>query len=250
MYATIDRGRIFYRDEGSGDPIVHLHGGWGYEIYSARPQIDAVAARFVIPDRIGYGRSTPIDELPPQFHAWYADETEQFLGAIGIERCVLWGHSDGAVIAAILGIRDPARYRGIVLEALHRDRVKPRSRQFFTDMAEDPARFGDRVAAILDADHGARWRTALQMDGRAWLEIAATPDDDFFDGKLPSLAVPTLVIHGSDDPRTEPHELDWIRRDLPRARFEIVERGGHCPHAHPRTASRVTTLLGEFVQTL
>lgn len=248
VFASIEMGRIFYRDDGgSGTPVLHLHGGWGYEIYRAPP---IAGARLVIPDRTGYGRSTPRDDLPPRFHEAYAIETEHFLDALALERPVLWGHSDGAVIAAILALRDPGRYRGVVLEALHRDRVKPASRQFFTDMAEDPTRFGDRVAAILEADHGARWQSVLKMDGRAWLEIAATPDDDFFDGKLPTLSPPTLVIHGSDDPRTEPHELAWIRRELPHARFAIVERGGHCPHAHPRTALEVAKLVEGFIRTV
>src|SRR5512139_2588358 len=116
MYVTIDSplahgpSRIFYRAAREqarapvdGAPVLHLHGGWGYEIYP----VGALAARLVIPDRTGYGRSTPVDDLPPRFHEAAAIETERFLDAIGLDRCVLWGHSDGAVIAAILGLRDP-----------------------------------------------------------------------------------------------------------------------------------------------
>ena len=245
--------QIAYREHGPRDgvAVVHLHGGWGYEIYGVQPQLAALPElRFVIPDRTGYGGSTRIDELPPRFHEAAAIETERFLDAIGIEKCVVWGHSDGAVIAAILGLRDPARYRGIVLEALHRDREKPRSRQFFTDMATEPERFGPRVAGILRAEHGAHWQDVLRMDGRAWLRIAETPDEDFYDGRLGSLAVPTLVVHGADDPRTEPGELERVRRELPRARFEVLPEGGHCPHAHPRTAARVAEILGDFVRSL
>jgi len=249
MYVTIESplangpSQIFYRSLGEGAPIVHLHGGWGYEAYP----VPAMTGRLVIPDRTGYGRSTPIAELPPRFHEAAAIETERFLDQIGFDRCVIWGHSDGAVIAAILGLRDPARYRGIVLEAMHRDRVKPRSRQFFTDMAEDPTRFGARVGGVLERDHGERWQDVLRMGGRAWLAIAATPDDDFFDGRLAELAPPTLIVHGADDPRTEPGELAWVRRELPDARFEIIEGGGHCPHAHPRTAQTVAKLIEDFV---
>jgi pimeloyl-ACP methyl ester carboxylesterase len=237
--------KVFVRETGEGVPIIHLHGGWGYEIYPVQ-----VGGRIVIPDRTGYGRSTPIAELPPRFHEAAAIETERLLDAMGIERPVIWGHSDGAVIAAILGLRDPARYRGVVLEALHRQRVKLASRQFFTDMAEDPTRFGARVAAVLERDHGARWQDVLRMGGRAWLAIAATPDDDFFDGKLAQLAVPVMVIHGADDPRTEHDELAQVRAELPAARWEIIDGGGHCPHAHPRTAAHVRRLIEEFALSL
>src|SRR5262245_34198057 len=177
---------VYVRDRGAGVPVVHLHGGWGYKIYPVR---DVPGARLVIPDRTGYGRSTPIDELPPRFHHAAAIEVERVLDALGLERPVVWGHSDGAVIAAILGLRDPARYRALVLEALHREREKPGSRAFFTAMAVDPDSFGERVATILRADHGERWRDVLRMGGRAWLSIAATPGDDFFDGRLAELTV-------------------------------------------------------------
>jgi pimeloyl-ACP methyl ester carboxylesterase len=249
MYASITsplaRGRsdVFYRSSGDGVSVLHLHGGWGYEIYP----LPALAARVVIPDRTGYGRSTPIAALPPRFHEAAAIETEAFLDAIGLGRCVVWGHSDGAVIAAVLALRDPARYAGIVLEGLHRDREKPGSRQFFIDMAEDPMRFGPRVAGVLERDHGARWEAVLRMGGRAWLDIAATPEDDFFDNKLATLATPVMIVHGTDDPRTEPAELARIRRELPAARWEMIEGGGHCPHAHPRTGERVARLLEDFV---
>jgi pimeloyl-ACP methyl ester carboxylesterase len=206
--------------------------------------------RLVIPDRTGYGRSTPIAELPPRFHEAAAIETERFLDAIGLDRCIVWGHSDGAVIAAIMGLRQPQRYRGLVLESLHRERQKLRSRQFFTDMAEDPNRFGERVAKILRADHGDRWETVLRMGGRAWLAIAQTLDEDYFDGLLSTLQPPTLVLHGADDPRTEASELALVRRELTNARFEIIEGGGHCPHAHPRTAATVARLLADWFATL
>jgi pimeloyl-ACP methyl ester carboxylesterase len=242
---------ISYRDHGAGPAVIHLHGGWGYELYSIAQQIEGLAAwRFVIPDRTGYGGSTPISELPARFHEAAAIETEHLIDALAIERPIIWGHSDGAVIAALLGLRDPGRYRGLVLEALHRDREKPRSRQFFTDMAEDPTRFGPRVASVLRAEHGERWRDVLRMDGRAWLHIAATPHDDLYDGRLAALRVPTLILHGADDPRTEPGELDRVRHELPAARFEVLPEGGHCPHAHPRTAPRVTAILREFLQAL
>jgi pimeloyl-ACP methyl ester carboxylesterase len=239
---------MFVRDHGRGVPVVHLHGGWGYEIYSAQRQIDALPdVRFVIPDRTGYGRSPPLAELPPRFHEAAAIETEGVIDRLGLGRCVLWGHSDGAVIAVIAALREPERYAGIVVEALHLEREKPRSREFFTTMAERPEDFGERIVATLRADHGERWADVLRMGGRAWLRIAATPGEDFFDHRLGELAVPTLAIHGADDPRTEPGELDRLRRDVPHARIELLPGAGHCPHAERRSADKVTQLLADFV---
>ena len=205
--------------------------------------------------RSGYGKSPPREVLPPKFHALYADETEALLAALGIAHCVLWGHSDGAVIAALLGIRDSARrargqasrYAGIVLEAIHLEREKPRSREFFTMMARDPDGFGERVTEKLERDHGASWRTIIRADGEAWLHIAAHPDEDLYDHRLAELRAPTLVLHGADDPRTEPGELDRLLRDVPHAEVHVIEGAGHSPHSERGSAATCTRLVREFV---
>jgi haloalkane dehalogenase len=94
--------RIYYREAGAGIPLVFLHGGWGYEVYPFDRAIEALRGRFriLIPDRSGYGRSTPLTKLPADFHRRAAIEMARFLDALKIERAVLWGHSDGAVIAS------------------------------------------------------------------------------------------------------------------------------------------------------
>ena len=243
--------QLRYRDGGRGAPIVLLHGGWGYGFY---PHDDAIAKldrRFVIPDRTGYGGSPHVTELPPRFHLAAAIETEKLLDALGIERPTLWGHSDGAILATILALRDPDRYDGIIVEAIHLDRRKPRSRDFFLKMENDPASFGERVTRKLAEEHGEDyWRTIIRAGGRAWRDIAATPDEDFYDHRLRELRVPMLVVHGVDDPRTEPGELDRIRREVPTARIEMIEGGGHSPHSAPATAAQVTAIVGDFLASL
>jgi len=225
-----------------------LHGGWGYGYY---PYDDAIAnldRRFVIPDRTGYGRSPHITALPPKFHVAAAIETERLLDTLAIGPCALWGHSDGAVIASLMALRSPDRYTAIVVEAIHLDRLKPRSRAFFQQMANDPDAFGQRVAQRLAADHGDDyWRTVLRFGGQAWLEIAATPNDDLYEGRLGELVVPMLVLHGTDDPRTEPGELDRIAREVPAASIEMLAGGGHSPHNARDTAARCTELVARFL---
>jgi pimeloyl-ACP methyl ester carboxylesterase len=240
-----------YRDGGQGAAIVILHGGWGYGFY---PHDDAIAKldrRFVIPDRTGYGRSPHVAEMPPKFHVAAAIETEKLLSTLGLQRPVLWGHSDGAVIATILALRDAERYAGIIVEAIHLDREKPRSRDFFLQMVNDPDAFGERVTRKLAEEHGEDyWRTIIRAAGRAWIDIAATPNEDFYEHRLHELRVPMLVVHGADDPRTEPGELDRIRREVPAARIEMIEGGGHSPHSARATAAQVTRVVDSFLGSL
>ena len=242
---------LSYRDLGRGAPIVLLHGGWGYSFYPHDDAIAKLERRFVIPDRTGYGGSPHVTELPPKFHLAAAIETEKLLNALAIERPVLWGHSDGAIIATILALRDPDRYEGIIVEAIHLDRAKPRSRDFFQQMVNDPDSFGERVTRKLAEEHGEDyWRTIIRAGGQAWLDIAATPDEDFYEHRLEELRLPMLVVHGADDPRTEPGELDRVRREVPTARIEMIEHGGHSPHSAPATAAQVTEIVDRFLRSL
>ncbi len=93
--------RVHYRDAGAGRPLVILHGGWGYAIYPFDRQIAALepSHRIVIPDRTGYGGSGSIDRQEVDFHQRAAEETFAVVHALGLDRPVIWGHSDGAVIA-------------------------------------------------------------------------------------------------------------------------------------------------------
>lgn len=244
---------IYYREAGSGSPLLFLHGGWGYEIYPFERQVTAFRDRFkiLIPDRTGYGRSMRISHVPTDFHRRAAAETIRLLDALHIERPVLWGHSDGAVIAAMIGLAAPARVSALILEAFHFYRVKPTSREFFAVMAGEPSLLGERVASTLALDHGEEyWRSLIVMNGNAWLRIAdqATHHKhDLYDGKLSELSVPTLFIHGSRDPRTEPGELDAVRAQLPNARIELIEGGGHSPHSESAVVGRVNHVAADFL---
>jgi pimeloyl-ACP methyl ester carboxylesterase len=244
--------RDIEREAATAEPLLVLHGGWGYEFYPFDAQIAALEdRRIVAPDRVGYGKSPRLAALPPRFHHAAAAEHAATLDALGIERCAIWGHSDGAVIAAIMALHWPRRIAAIILEALHLDRKKSRSREFFEMMAHNPEGFGDRVAERLAADHGEdHWRAVLNAGGRAWLDIAATPDDDFYEHRLGDIAVPVLVLHGADDPRTEPGELDRVVRELPAAAIHMIAGAGHAPHSERRASAEATREGARFLRSI
>ena len=252
--AAAGGARIAYDETGadSGPAVLHLHGGWGAALYPCDAQATALRdrARLIMPVRSGYGASTPLAELTSGFHRQAAAETIAVLDALEIERAVLWGHSDGAVIAAHAALQAPGRVTGVVLEALHLIADKPGSRAFFSDTAEDPSWVGERAAAILAADHGAdRWRSVLQMNARAWLELAERlpAPADLYEGRLGEIAAPVLIVHGKGDPRTEPGELDAICAALPDASRTILDGAGHSPHSERDAAPAVAQSIAAFV---
>jgi pimeloyl-ACP methyl ester carboxylesterase len=244
--------RLFYRQYGRGFPLVFLHGGWGYQVYPFGQQIDALGRDFsiLIPDRSGYGRSGRIDSLPTDFHHRAAAETVAWLDALGIDKAVLWGHSDGAVITALLGLAHPERFGALVMEATHYYRDKPvSSRAFFQDMVRNPESAGERVCATLAAEHGEDyWKQIVGLNAGAWLKIAAeeraTPD--LYGGRLGELRPPRLFLHGSRDPRTEPDELACIEREAPGA-LRVIDGGGHSPHSEDAVSGAVSQLAEKLL---
>jgi pimeloyl-ACP methyl ester carboxylesterase len=240
---------IHYREFGTGTPLLFLHGGWGYHIYPINQQLPALKDyRVLIPDRSGYGLSTRPAEFSGDFHLRAAEETFGFLDALGIRDAMVWGHSDGAVIAAWMGFIAPERCRGLILEAFHYARRKIASRSFFEAMASVPESFGERVSAVLAREHGeSYWRELVQSEGSTWLEIAKMADtgsEDLFDGKLGELRVPAVFIHGARDPRTDPGELAALQHALPSsAEIRMIEAGEHCPHNESKTAAEFTREL-------
>jgi len=246
---------IHYREFGRGKPLVILHGGWGYGLYPFDRQIAEFenSFRILVPDRSGYGHSTQVSgEMPLDFHHRAALETFSFLEALGIESATLWGHSDGSVIAAMMGLTAPERCAGVILEAFHFLRRKPGSRSFFERFAAHPEELGEETRRLLAEDHGeTRWPTVLRRNCAAWFRIADSvqrPDEDLYDGRLGELQVPALFLHGSLDPRTEPGEMDRVREAFPRASMQFIATGKHSPHSEEEAWQECNAKAREFLR--
>ena len=248
---------VDYRTYGGGSPLIILHGGWGYEIYPFDRQVAVLAQShwIVIPDRTGYGRSGAIDVQRVDFHQRAAEETIALINVLRIERPLVWGHSDGAVIALRMAMAAPDRVRGVIAEATHFWRRKPLSRGFFETMRDAPDQLGERVATTLQRDHGDRWRALIATNGAAWLQIADdSPSDtaDLYGGHLDDVRVPVLLIHGAKDPRTEPGEFSALVSALGDSvcDAQVLAEGGHSPHSERATSEAVTVLAQRFAQSL
>src|SRR5215813_5998985 len=254
LVPTVSPVRIFYRESGSGAPLIFLHGGWGYEIYPFASQVAALNSdhHCIMPDRSGYGRSDHlINELPADFHYHAATETLSLMDALGIESASFWGHSDGAVIAAILGFTAPERVRRIILEAFHYYGQKARSRNFFEVLAHQPEMLGVELCEQFAQEHGKDyWRQLITTHAHAWLELGARsrgPRDDLYGGRLREITSPLLIVHGRLDPRTETSEKDEVIVQLPHGEVHILDQGMHSPHSESVTVDDVTAIAREFL---
>jgi pimeloyl-ACP methyl ester carboxylesterase len=100
---------------GSALPLVLLH-GIGSGAASWVQQFEGLSAtrRVVAWDAPGYGASTPVAAESP-VASDYASVLNDWLDALGIERCVLLGHSLGAIIGGAFAVEHARRVAGLLL---------------------------------------------------------------------------------------------------------------------------------------
>jgi pimeloyl-ACP methyl ester carboxylesterase len=178
--------------------------------------------------RAGYGQSDPTS-LPRSLDYMTREARETLpavLEAIGFERGILLGHSDGASIAAIYaGAVEDFRVRGLVLMAPH----------FFTEesglaaivRARDMYENGDLRARLAkyhrDVDNAFRgWNDAWLDPGFKSWNIAETID---------YWRIPVLAIQGDDDPYGTLAQIREIEnRIYSPIDVEILQGCKHSPH--------------------
>jgi pimeloyl-ACP methyl ester carboxylesterase len=151
-----------------------------------------------------------------------------------------------------MGLAEPDRFPVVILEALHYDRCKPRSREFFQTAAENPRKFGSGIGAAMAREHGDDyWESLMSIHGKAWLDILDNCDDpaqDLYSGRIREFRCPALIIHGSEDPRTEPDELLQVAALLPSSEMRILDGATHSPHSEPPFAEEVTSIAEKFLK--
>ncbi|MFL9982050.1 alpha/beta hydrolase [Paraburkholderia sediminicola] len=110
---------VSYRDVDSAEsealPLVLLHGiGSGAASWVQQFEALSETRRVLAWDAPGYGASTSVEADSPAASD-YATVLKEWLDALGIERCVLLGHSLGAIIAGAFAVTNPQRVAGLLL---------------------------------------------------------------------------------------------------------------------------------------
>jgi non-heme chloroperoxidase len=221
-YTTIDGTNIFYKDWGSGQPIVFSH-GWPLNSDAWEDQMVFLANngyRVIAHDRRGHGRSEQVwngNDMNT-----YADDLGALIEKLDLKDAILVGHSTGGgEVARYIGRHGTKRVAGAVLigavtagmlkteknpeglpmsvfDGIRAGVTKDRA-QFFKDFTIPFFGANREGSKVSDGLRETFVILGLQAGLKAVLDcIAAFSESDFTDD-LVKFDVPTLIIHGDDD---------------------------------------------------
>ena len=220
---TKDGVQIFYKDWGSGQPIVFSH-GWPLSADDWDTQMMFFlnhGYRVIAHDRRGHGRSTQTADGHDMDH--YADDLTTVTAHLNLKDAIHVGHSTGGgevvrylarhgesrvskavLISSVppLMLQTPANPGGLpksVFDGLQEQVAKNRA-QFFRDLPAGPFYGYNREGAKPSEGIIQNWwRQGMNGGAKAHYDgIVAFSQTDFTED-LKKINVPTLVMHGDDD---------------------------------------------------
>jgi pimeloyl-ACP methyl ester carboxylesterase len=246
QYIEADGLRLYYREIGSGPPVVMLHGagpgadGWG----NFRTNVDRLSARhrLILPDLPRFGRSDKPHTERPRLD-FLSSVMSAFLRSLGVERAHLIGNSLGGQAAMKLAIDHPEQVDRIVVigsNAVSRSVLAPMPTEAVRQISEYYQGSGpspERMRRLLESlvyDRTLVTTELVQERYEASIdpEIVAVNQAGHWprqslDAELPSLGAPTLIVWGQDD-RASPIEAALaMLRLIPDSRLHVFPRCGH-----------------------
>lgn len=250
-FVDIGRGPIeveFIDGDATLPAIVFLHEGLGsIDLWRGVPAAVRELAgdhRVVVFARHGYGASAPAEmPRPPTYMHREADEVlPALLPALGVERPILVGHSDGASIA-LLYAGAGHDVTGIVCLAPHVF-VEPES-----IAGIEAAR--DAFAGTDMANRMGRYHADPEATFRGWNDVWLSPAFRSWniEQRLPGIVAPVLLVQGTGDQYGTFAQLDAIAAGVQGPVTQMrVDGAGHAPHLDAR--DDVVRAIAEFVRSL
>lgn len=268
---TKDGVDIFYKDWGSGTPIVFSHGwplsadDWDAQMMFFLNQ----GYRVIAHDRRGHGRSSQVADGHDMDH--YADDLAAVVAHLDLQGAVHIGHSTGGgevvrylarhgtaraskavLIAAVppLMVETEANPGGLPKEVFDgiQQQVATNRAQFYRDLPSGPFYGYNRAGA--EAKEGVIqnwWRQGMMGGAKAHYDgVVAFSQTDFTED-LKKIAIPVLVQHGDDD------QIVPYAASAPRS-AELLQNGilktyQGFPHGMPTThAGIINANILDFLQ--
>ena len=227
-YAEINDIRMYYEEQGQGQPLVLLHGGLGtIEARSGWGKLlTALAARYraICVEHRGHGRTNnPAGRLS---YALIADDLARFIERLGLAPAHVAGVSDGGIVGLALGMTRPDLVRSLVCVGANYcvdDQLRAALGLFDAAALErDHPDYARAFAASHDPHHHVGYWRELVRQVRATAEAEPT----WTKTDLRRIPVPTLLIAGETDFIVGLDQTLTMRREIPDAEMLILNHSG------------------------
>ena len=275
MRVALRDGEMHYVDEGSGPPILFVH-GTPTNSYEYRHLIAALSKRFrcIAPDHLGFGESARPRSFAytPEAHAAVLRE---FVERLGLDDFTLVVHDFGGPIGLPLNTDHPSHSphvsRLILMNTwawpLDDDPKMARGARFIGGAIGRflyryanaslrlimPSAYGDRKKLTPEIHRryldvfGDRDARVLVLHALAKSLLGSRSHYQSLLDRLDRLrAMPVLIVWGMKDSAFQPYQLERWRQLLPGAQVETIEGAGHWPHEEE--PGRVVAAIERFLE--
>lgn len=240
---TRDGVSIYYEVDGSGDPLVLIEGlGYANWMWVKQRSLSKYV-KLIIYDNRGVGYSSKPDR--PYTMDDFADDLEDLLNYLSIDKAFLWGVSMGGMIAMYFTYKNPDRVRGLILgETNFGIKSVPPSKEALEILMQPPKSGLDKREMLIERmrvafsreyfnkhrdeiEYLVNLRIRFEEDPKAYNnQLAAVLSFDFKD-KLPSIRVPTLIVTGDEDYVVNPQNSYIMNQSIPNSKLIILRGAGH-----------------------
>ena len=236
-----DGASLFYEVEGAGEPLL-LITGLGYPSDTWWRVLPWLNERFttVRLDNRGVGRTGDTAEQPYSIERMAADAVA-VMDAAGFTKAHLWGASMGGAIAQELVLTRPERVDRLILACTHAGAadfiidaeamalLTSRGEMSAAEAAEASIPFvyaAGTPRSLIDEDIAVRMRIPTTPEGYTAQLLGAAQWRGSGTG-LPSIDVPTLVLHGEEDRLVPIANGHFIADRIPAAQFVALPGASH-----------------------
>lgn len=225
--------------------ISHLEFFWKHHLFASFLERLASFSRLILFDKRGTGLSdrVPDDKLPTLEQRM--EDVHAVMDAVGSKRAVLVGVSEGGPMCTLFAATYPERTSALCMIGTYAKRIKdddypwaPSAEQreaFFELMKRDwgkPVGIEERAPSMAnDPEFREWWATYLRMGASPGAAVALTKMNAEIDVRnvLPSIRVPTLVIHRKDDKCLKVEEGRYVASKIPGSKYVEFEGDDHLP---------------------
>ena len=237
----LDGITLHYTDEGTGEPVVLLH-GFPLSTELWKPQRAALTAtyRVIALDLRGHGRSDPPHGASSI--GMYADDVVAILDELGIGQATVAGLSMGGYVVMALLRRHPERVQGVMLLATKAPGDTEAGKQGRNDMialaeAEGAASVAEKMLPKMLTERTRTENPDLVEFVRTMM--ASTPVEGIVGAltalrdrpdsteTLSTLRLPALILAGANDELIPPAEAESMHQAITGSRLQIVPDAAH-----------------------